>query len=146
MSCDPGLIQWEIHMFNDADPDQDNLLTFCLRFTGVAVTGRVSLDVEGELVLLDDRVRGTRKPIPVPEDPEGAMDLSFRWDDETEAIRVFLGGHVFKEDEAVRFIGRFHAFATDEQFSAEGIEPGVQAARLLGPGDGDTGTGTGQQT
>jgi hypothetical protein len=129
-------------MFNDDTPDEDELLDFCLKFDGEVVTGTVT-DDEGHPLSSDDKVSGMR--LPIGQTGKYFMNLVFRWDKQREAIEVFMGGFIFTDSSDVtHFNGRFRATRIDAQLAPSGAAP--QLTTLPPPDDGDTGTGTGQQT
>ena len=135
MACPAEHQEWTFRMRNDRTPAQFDTLIFCLRVEGGVVTGTVT-DSSGNPLSTDNRVTGRRMTASVPPDKE-CMDLNFRWDTSPIAIKVFLSGHVFVDSSLDKFVGRFRAYR---------IGDSQQMVKLLGPGDGDTGTGTGQQT
>lgn len=138
--------RWPIHMTNDdGGAPQDILLLFCLRIDGEVVTGTVS-DDDGNPLSTDERVTGRR--IRIEESGREVMDLSFRWDKQTEAIQVFMGGSVYEDSSQVtHFEGRFGAFTLGIPLTKveAGREP-LPPPPPDGPDGGDTGTGTGTQT
>jgi hypothetical protein len=91
------------------------------------------------------RVSGQCLSIPRPD--HSVMDMLFTWG----RVRVRLTGSVFLDtgDRRVKYKGRFHAFRpngfSDTLQASEGGRANA-APPPIDPDDGDTGTGTGQQT
>ena len=83
------------------------------------------------------------------------VNMVFNWD----TVQVFMAGVIFRDpaDQLVKFLGRFHAFTPAHPIATKSAHKTATPARdsggatadasaLAGPSDGDTGTGTGQQT
>ena len=141
MACPDTHPEWTFHMINDRT-GVDILLLFCLRFERGMVTGTVS-DEFGRPLSTDTSVRGITLHDKRPR--KDFTTLNFRWDNGTQAIRIFMVGFIFVDDDNVNvFQGRFIAQATGIGL----LEVAVESARERsgGPDSGDTGTGNGQQT
>ena len=139
MSCPPGTtIRYDIFFrtFPNAMTHVvkvDERLTFCLTISGTTITGTVN-----SIVTLD----GTNQPLAAGVD---AISLNFRWGN----TRVFADGFTFPESGGrreilLRFTARAPGFLNSREESPETTETTLDT--LVPPDEGDTGTGTGQQT
>jgi len=134
MACVAPKQEWTIETINDNSSER-NTLIFCLTIEGGTITGIVSERRNGEMRFLSI-VSGTDQPI-------NTLNVSFRtlnfvWD----TCRVILAGNAFLGSTPRRFSGRFAAFAIEGLAPAEDFD----TVTIQSPGDGDTGTGNGQQT
>jgi hypothetical protein len=131
--------EWTIEIRRDPQPAEPQFvatLVFDLNAQNEIVTGQVWDGVERRLL---SKVKGTHKLLPGTE--QSFMSLEFKWGN----VNVALSGVTVKTPETVLFTGRFRAIALT------GAELNGNSARQedpppMGPGDGDTGSGTGQQT
>jgi hypothetical protein len=117
------------------------LLTFCLDIQNGEITGNVFESLSG---LLLSSVTGMFEPI---NSENNLMTLFFAW----PPTRVMMVGFTFRTaatGEILHFQGRFGAFASLDWLQKVLTPETRSNAQLLltGPGDSDTGTGTGQQT
>lgn len=138
VECDDsqGFLPWKFHMTNDKTPTQDDVLNFCLKFDQGKVTGTV-FDSDGNPLSRDSSVTGTRTPTDNPQ--VDLVTMHFAWDNDSDTVDVITAGAIFKRSTGRdrNFVGLFHARAIFEA---------TIRAKLLAPGDGDTGTATGNQT
>lgn len=125
MAC-PTENLWKIDTQIDPSPGSQPkdpiLLEFCLDISAGAITGEV---FEANTFL--SRVSGTEEPIATN---LSLMTLNFTWPPSNVKLVGFRLG-----EPPSRFIGKFAAFGMVDA-----------AGAILGPSDGDTGTGTGSQT
>ncbi len=146
MACTMDHEEWTFHMVNDRT-GTDDILIFCFKFVNGVLTGTVT-DAEQKPLSTDTSVKGIRVGVGNLADLLGigvmvtdVVSFNFRWDQETRPIRVSIAGCIFEDDSGLlKFEGRFRAIA-DAMVVADNSRP-----LLLGPGDGDTGTGSGTQT
>jgi hypothetical protein len=134
MTCVAPKQEWTIETINDNSSER-NTLIFCLTIAGGTITGIVSERRNGDVRFLSI-VSGTDQPV-------AGLNASFRtlnfvWD----TCRVILAGNALLAATPRRFIGRFASFAVAGLAPAEDFD----AVTIQSPGDGDTGTGNGQQT
>jgi len=139
MSCPPGTtIRYDIFFRTFPNPTThvvkvDELLTFCLTITGTNITGTVNSIVT---------LTGTNQPLAAGVD---AISLIFRWGN----TRVFAEGFTFPDSAGrreilLRFTARAPVALNPREESQETTE--ATLVTLAPPDEGDTGTGTGQQT
>lgn len=132
-SCES--LTWTIWFSNDKTPTVFDPFVFRLE---VDVAGRITGDVfeglDGTLPL--SPVTGQCAPLPRPDGT--LMQLQFTWG----PVDILLFGFTHLSG-VKRFKGRFialnHIIVNDARFAAPTLTPVI-------PGDGDTGTGTGQVT
>ena len=125
---------WTIWFSNDKTPTVFDPLFFELEVgTNGQITGQV---FQGDFTQPLSEVTGLCEPI---ERPDGTlMRLRFTWD----PVEVFLHGFTHTQGTIKKFKGRFIALTAMSDSDVK-----FETALLpLAPGDGDTGTGTGQQT
>lgn len=130
--------EWTIEIERDSQPGRPTFvatLVFRLNTQNGVVTGQVWDGVERRLL---SSVTGTHKPLPGAD--SWFMALEFKWGD----TNVALSGVTVETPETTLFRGRFRASGTSTKDTEE--NPVVVTPPLMVPGDGDTGSGTGQQT
>jgi len=133
---EPESQEWTIVIKPDSQPGKapfEATLVFDITTQNGIVTGQVSDGVEGRLL---STVTGTHTLS--PDGSTGVMTLEFKWGD----VNVTLTGDTSETPETVLFSGHF----TARGVVANGPKNKAGAPSLRAPGDGDTGTGTGQQT
>ena len=129
--------EWTIEMKRDAKLGEESLfatLVFHLETQNGVVTGRVWEAVD--LTALST-VRGTHQPSPNAESL--FLSLEFTWGD----VAVKLSGITTETPATVFFSGRYTAVST---FDGSVLSLDPLPPSMVIPADGDTGTGTGQQT
>jgi hypothetical protein len=136
MACPQGTIRYDI--FFRTFPDQnthvvkvDELLTFCLTINGGKITGTVNsiTDVTGTHQLV---ISGVER-----------ITLSFRWG----RTKIFAEGFIFLSASGLsKVLVEFSALRPDGVAPQQDAQAKASAIALLPPDEGDTGTGTGQQT
>ena len=141
MPCVAPREEWTIETINDNSSERNKLI-FCLTVQpgttpGTAViTGIVSeIAPNGDTRFLSI-VAGTDQRVDTL--PTSLRTLNFVWD----TCRVILAGNALLAATPRRFIGRFASFAVAGLAPAEDFD----AVTIQSPGEGDTGTGNGQQT
>jgi len=153
MGCGENQTEWTIQVQRDSKPNEPDLaatLVFCLNDDNGVVTGEVSNGTEAQFL---STVTGTHQALDQIEDFGGLnfrfMSLNFKWG----AADMVLSGLTFKTPETSHFRGRFQATSLNGASSngtARALDGGAVEVRafdeLINPGNGDTGTGTGQQT
>jgi hypothetical protein len=153
MACGENQTEWTIEMKRDPKPNEPELrrtLVFCLNAQNGVVTGEVSDGAEGQFL---STVTGEQSPLENVEDFGDLnfmfMSLNFKWG----AADMVLSGLTFKTPETSHFRGRFQATSLNgapSNGTARALAGGAVEVRaldeLINPGNGDTGTGTGQQT
>lgn len=137
----PATKEWTIEIRRDARTGDESFLAtlvFHLETQNGVVTGRVWDGVD--LTFLSD-VRGTHQPSPAAESL--FMSLEFTWGDKA----VKLSGITTETPATVFFSGRYTASVlTVSTFGVTASAVDLLPPSLVIPADGDTGTGTGQQT
>jgi hypothetical protein len=150
--------EWTIEMSGDSQSGKSPFsatLVFRLNTQDGIVTGEVWEGVEPRRL---SKVSGTHQPL--PSDAHWFISLDFQWGD----VNITLSGVTLETSETVLFNGRYRVTAAGAVASRP-VEPvatgGVPVAlgragtfarnggdpvMPLPPGDGDTGSGTGQQT
>lgn len=131
--------EWTIEIKRDSRPAEPQFvatLVFNLNAQNEIVTGQVWDGVESRLL---STVKGTHKPLPGAE--QSFMALDFKWG----KVNVALFGVTVKTPETVLFTGRFRAIALTVA-ELNGNSERLEDPSPMGPADGDTGSGTGQQT
>ncbi|HEY6803977.1 MAG TPA: hypothetical protein VI306_10395 [Pyrinomonadaceae bacterium] len=131
--------EWTIEMKRDSQPGEPDfvaILVFRLDSQDGVVTGQVWDGVENQFL---SKVKGTYKPLPGA-DP-WFMALEFEWGN----VDVSLSGVTVEASNTVLFSGRYSTTATFKP-SFKAKAGNMDNLPLKAPGDGDTGTGTGQQT
>jgi hypothetical protein len=131
--------EWTIDIKRDSpvEPQFAATLVFSLNDQDGVVTGQVWNGIERKL--LSD-VSGTHKPLPGAE--HWFMALEFKWGD----VNMSLSGVTVETPETVLFNGRYRASTLTPERSNGKKEEDLDVLPLMAPGDGDTGSGTGQQT
>lgn len=129
--------EWTIEIKRDPQPGKapfEATLVFKLTNLNGIITGQVWDGVDGQLL---SAVTGTYQPS--PDGNYQFMTLEFTWG----AVNVTLSGEAIETPDTVHFNGRFTASAA----TATNDNAGTTDESLpITPGEGDTGTGTGQQT
>ncbi len=123
--------EWTIELKRDPDPGKPSFgatLVFNLNIRNGVVSGEVWEAVERRFL---STVTGTHKPL--PDSGKFSLTLEFKWGN----VNVVLSGETDETPETVLFTGRY---------KANGLTSSDMAETPMAPGDGDTGTGTGQQT
>jgi len=131
--------EWVIELKRDSPADKPSFeatLVFKLDAQNEILRGQVWDGVNGHLL---STVIGTIKRVPGAE--ESSMELEFKWG----KVNVMLEGQAVEALDTVHFKGRYRASAST---AAKSNHKGghVDAVALMEPSDGDTGSGTGQQT
>ena len=129
--------EWTIDIKRDApagEPQFTATLVFSLDIQDGVVTGQVWNGVDREFL---SAVNGTCKPVPGLN--QSIVALEFQWG----SVNMTLRGTMVETD-TVTFTGRYTASA----LTTLPTTPSSRTDRpyLMAPGDGDTGSGTGQQT
>jgi len=128
--------EWTIEIKRDSQrgkPSFEATLVFIVTTQNGIVTGQVWEGVDSHLL---STVTGTYTPLPGGH--RWSMALEFKWGD----VNVTLSGEAVETPATVLFTGRYSTRAlTTPKDTGEMLDPLPTA-----PGDGDTGTGTGQQT
>ena len=141
MSCPPGTtIRYDIFFRTFPHPTThvvkvDELLTFCLTISGTTITGTVNSIVP---------LNGTNETLNAQAQVD-RISLNFRWGN----TRVFAEGFTFPDSAGrreclLRFTARAPGPPDSREESPETTE--TTLTTLAPPDEGDTGTGTGQQT
>lgn len=145
MACTMDHEEWTVHMVNDRT-GTDDILIFCFKFVNGVLTGTVT-DANQQPLSTDTSVKGVivgigdlGTTIPTEVMLTDVLSFNFRWDQGTSPIRVSIAGFIYRDEDLLKFAGRFRAIA-DPMGLADNSR-----TLLLGPGDGDTGTGSGTQT
>ena len=131
--------EWTIEITRDSQPGKPPFtatLVFNLNAQNEVVTGQVWDGVERRLL---STVTGTHKPLAGAD--QSFMSLEFKWGQ----VNVTLWGVTDETPETIHFNGRFRAAAVDRD-KPKGKSETMDGVLPLEPGDGDTGSGTGQQT
>ncbi|HEV7745467.1 MAG TPA: hypothetical protein VGO56_10765 [Pyrinomonadaceae bacterium] len=131
--------EWTIEISRDSQPGEQPfvaVLVFSLNAQNEVVTGEVWHGVERRFL---SKVKGTHRPLPRSE--QLFMSLDFNWG----KVNVALSGITDETPETVLFTGRYRASALTG-VASNGAEQSLALQAPAGPGDGDTGSGTGQQT
>jgi len=129
--------EWTIDIKRDAatgEPEFAATLVFRLDMENEVVTGQVWNGIDRQLL---STVKGTRKPLPGLN--ESFVALEFEWGD----VIMTLSG-TMTESDTVSFNGRYRATALTTLHAQD--KSGTDSPYPMAPGDGDTGSGTGQQT
>lgn len=127
--------EWTIEIKRDLQPGESPFvatLVFDLNAQNEVVTGKVWDGIDRRFL---STVKGTHKPLPGFE--QSFMELEFKWG----KVNVALSGVTVETADTILFSGRFRASA-----SSNGKPDTEDGVALMAPGDGDTGSGTGQQT
>ena len=133
------LKEWTIELKRDSEPDEPPFATLVFRLDvqdGV-VTGQVWEGVDRQFI---STVTGTHEPL--PDDEHWYMALVFTWGN----VNMVLSGTTVKTPETIFFDGRYTASAASATLVARNSQIGMPSISSMAPADGDTGTGTGQQT
>lgn len=145
MPCEEN---WTIDVVFNAPADTtQRTLVFCLNFNGDTISGDVDI-LSPESVLKDlSSVSGTRRDLPHvmstnPARPVRLMTLNFTWGN----TRVVLSGTTFPDGAQNRFEGDIAAFAVLAAGAPSGAKVSSPTEQIVGPSDGDKGTGNGTQT
>jgi len=144
MPCEEN---WTIDVvFNSPADTTTRTLVFCINFNGDTISGDVDLLVNGELRDLS-LVTGTIRVLPNvltpnPNRPVRLMSLNFTWG----GTRVLLSGTTFPVGAQNRFDGDISAFSVLAAGAPSGATSSAPTEQIVGPSDGDKGTGTGTQT
>ena len=131
--------EWTIELKRDSKPGKspfEATLVFNLNAQNGIITGQVWEGTEPQLL---SPVTGTYKPL--PGDHRWLMTIEFKWGN----VDVTLSGEAVETPDTVHFNGHYRARA----FTAPATKDKGEAedgSLPRAPGDGDTGTGTGQQT
>ena len=131
--------EWTTEIIRESQPSQSEfraILVFTLNAQNGIVTGTVSEGVGGRFI---STVTGTYQPL--PEVTYWFMTLDFKWGN----TDMMVSGITFDAPGTVRFVGRFRAIALAE-VAATGDIRKFDIVADPDPGNGDTGTATGQQT
>lgn len=131
--------EWTIEIKRDSQPGKPPFtatLVFNLNAQNEVITGQVWDGVERRLL---STVKGTHKPLPGA--AQSFMALEFKWGQ----VNVALLGVTDETAETIHFTGRYRATAVPRDKS-KGKSETMDGVSPLEPGDGDTGSGTGQQT
>jgi len=126
--------EWTIEIKRDPQPGEppfEATLVFNLNIQNGVVSGEVWDGVEHQFL---STVTGTLKPLPGVEN--GFLALEFNWGN----VSVALSGVTVETPDTVLFSGRYRTSGSSQNTSID------MAETPMAPGDGDTGTGTGQQT
>lgn len=145
MACDEPKQEWTIKTKTD-NTGERGLLIFCLSIEGGKITGEVTeqpLDANanpvGDAVFLSE-VSGTDQSL-LPGSDIFFRTFNFTWG----TSKVMMAGNAFLSTSPKTFDGRFTAFASAEMAN-EAAADSWGSITPQSPGDGDTGTGNGQQT
>jgi len=133
------LKEWTIELKRDSEPDEPPFATLVFRLDvqdGV-VTGQVWEGIDRQFI---STVTGTHEPL--PDDEHWYMALVFTWGN----VNMVLSGTTVKTPETIFFDGRYTASAASATLVATNSQIGMLSISSMAPADGDTGTGTGQQT
>lgn len=131
--------EWTIEINRDAQPGVPAFtatLVFDLITQNEVVTGKVWDGVERRFL---STVKGTHKRLPNSE--QLFLELEFKWG----TVNVSLSGVTEETPDTIHFNGRYRASALTGGTS-NGKPDSQDGVALMEPGDGDTGSGTGQQT
>src|SRR5690242_20757460 len=131
--------EWTIEIKRDSQPGEPPFvatLVFSLNAQNELVTGQVWDGIAHRFLSM---VKGTYKPLPGAE--ESFLALEFKWG----KVNVTLSGVTVETSETVVFTGRYRASALTGAVS-NGNSETLDGESPMAPGDGDTGSGTGQQT
>ena len=131
--------EWTIEIKRDSQPDEPPFaatLVFDLTPRNEVVTGKVWDAVDRRFL---STVKGTHTPI--QGSPQSFMELEFKWG----KVNVALSGVTEATPNTILFNGRYRASALTDGTS-NGKPKSQDGVALMEPGDGDTGSGTGQQT
>ena len=143
VTTNEDLKEWTIEINRESQAGQPPFvatLIFNLTVRDGVVTGQVWDGVDRRL--LSD-VKGTHRPL--PGDDHWFMTLDFTWGN----VNVTLFGVTIETPQTVLFNGRFKANASPTALSKTptgALDPNQTDPIPMAPGDGDTGSGTGQQT
>jgi hypothetical protein len=131
--------EWTIEIKGDSQPGEPPFtatLVFTLKTQDGVVTGEVWDGIRGQPL---STVQGRHEPLPGAD--HWFMELEFTWGN----MNVALTGVTLETPETVLFSGRYKA-SSAAATAPHGRSPKGDIAPLMAPGDGDTGSGTGQQT
>ncbi|HSE16266.1 MAG TPA: hypothetical protein VLB46_04390 [Pyrinomonadaceae bacterium] len=131
--------EWTIELKRDSSQTDEPpfaTLVFRLDTQNGVVTGEVWNGIESQFI---STVTGTHEP--VPGDEHWLMRLEFVWGN----VSVTLSGETVETPSTVLFNGRYTARALTAVASNGNTGP-LKIPASMAPADGDTGTGTGQQT
>lgn len=131
--------EWTIEIQRDSQPGDQPFaatLVFDINAQNEVVTGKVWDGVERRFL---STVKGTHKPLPGFD--QSFMELEFKWGE----VNVALSGVTVETSDTVLFSGRYRASALTGVSTPRKPEP-QDGVTIMEPGDGDTGSGTGQQT
>jgi hypothetical protein len=131
--------EWTIQIKSDSrlgNPPLEATLIFTLTEQNGVVTGEVRDGVANQYL---SQVQGIHQPLPNAD--HWFMELEFTWGN----VNLAFTGVTLETPETVLFSGRYRARAAAA--TAPKRLPRTQStSALMAPGDGDTGSGTGQQT
>jgi len=131
--------EWTIDLKGDPKPNQPAFaatLVFDLNIQDGVVTGQVREGVENRVL---SSVTGTHQPLAGTDN--GFLAIDFIWGN----VDVALFGVTVETPETIHFSGRFKCTGLPGAAS-NGTAQNMDGTSPMAPGEGDTGTGTGQQT
>jgi hypothetical protein len=144
MECPEGFEEWTFDLTVDG-ASAPLRLTFCMKFEGVRVSGKVFDPLPTPVELSD--LMGLR--VPTPTSGNDVLSLEFMWD----KVRIFMAGFTFIQGKD-KFEGNFVVTGLSDALSApdaasaeaQGTKTSSNTLAQIPPEPGDTGTGNGTQT